>query len=111
MFVAEPVLLIACANVANLLLAPAAGRQREIAIRLAVGAGRWRLISQLVVEGLLVSVLGGLGGLLFSKWESKGLIALMPSHMNPPQIDTSIDWRLLAFTCGVSSLTGILCGL
>jgi predicted permease len=111
MIIVGSVLLIACANVANLLLARAAGRQREIAIRLAIGAGRMRLLSQLVVEGLLVGLAGGAAGLLFAQWGAKLLIRLMPSQLFPPQIDASIDWRLLAFACAVSLFTGVLCGL
>jgi predicted permease len=111
MIVVGSVLLIACANVANLLLARAAGRRREIAIRLAIGAGRMRLVSQLLVEGLLVGVAGGAAGLLFAQWGARVLIRLMPSQLFPPQIDTSIDWRLLAFACAVSLVTGIACGL
>jgi predicted permease len=111
MIIVGSVLLIACANVANLLLARAAGRQREIAIRLAIGASRMRLLSQLVIEGLLVGLAGGAAGLLFARWGAKVLIRLMPSQLFPPQIDTSIDWRLVAFACAVSLLTGIACGL
>ncbi len=105
------VLLIACANVANLLLARTAARQKEIAIRVAIGAGRFRLISQLVTESLLLAVLGGLTGLAFAYGSVRVLLGLMPSRTFPLNLHLSPDLRLLGFLFGVSLLTGLVCGL
>jgi len=105
------VLLIACANVANLLLARAASRQKEIAIRVAIGAGRYRLISQLVTEAIIISVLGGLAGLAFAYWSVQVLLGLMPNGAFPIDLNLSPDLRLLSFSFGVSLLTGLICGI
>ncbi|MGI8745681.1 MAG: ABC transporter permease [Bryobacteraceae bacterium] len=105
------VLLIACANVANLLLARAAAREKEIAIRLAVGAGRTRLISQLLTESVMLSVLGGIAGLAFAYGGVKVLVGLMPVNIFPIELNLSPDLRLLGFSFGVSVLTGLLFGV
>lgn len=106
------VLLIACANVANLLLTRAASRQKEIAVRLAVGASRWRLIRQLLTESVLLSMLGGLTGILFALWIKDGLIAAGDwGGRGMRALDPRLDLRVLGFTMALSFLTGIIFGI
>ena len=111
MAVVGVVLLIACANIANLLLARAAMRQKEIAVRLAIGASRSRLIRQLLTESLLLSVLGAALGVLFANWGSALLVRYLWSHDNPVFLDVSFNLRILGFTGAVAVATGVLFGV
>src|SRR5438067_8366785 len=104
------VLLIACANVANLLLARSAARQKEIAIRAAMGASRTRVLRQMLTESILLSVIGGIAGLLLSVWLTDVLMSMLPK--GAPRIEqVGIDYRVLTFAFGVSALTGLLFGI
>jgi len=106
------ILLIACANVANLLLARASTRQKEIAIRLAIGAGRGRLLRQLLTESLLLSTLGGGAGLALAASISGWVVSYTPpNNFSTLTLDNRLDWRVLGFTLAISLLTGILFGL
>jgi predicted permease len=105
------VLLIACANIANLMLARGTGRKREIAIRLALGASRPVLIRQLLIESLLIAGAGALVGLLFARWASGLLIRFMSTQRNQLFFDLALDWRVLGFTAAVALTTAILFGL
>ena len=105
------VLLIACANLAGLLIARAAARQKEIAVRLALGAVRFRIIRQLLVESLLLSFAGGAAGLLLAMWTAGALLGMLPQRDTPLNISTAPDLRVLLFTLAVSVLTGIIFGL
>lgn len=104
------VLLIACANVANLLLARATGRHKEMAIRSALGASRVRVIRQLLTESILLAIAGGSVGLLLAVWWSDLLVALGKDDI-PRALEVGIDWRVLGFTLGISLLTGLTFGM
>jgi predicted permease len=111
MAVVAAVLLIACANLASLLLARAASREREIATRLALGARRSRIVRQLTTESLLLAILGGASGLLFAVWSERLLLSLVGAVGRAINLDLHPDVRILAFTAVISIGTGLLFGL
>jgi len=103
------VLLVACVNVANLMLARATARQKEFALRAALGAGRWRIVRQLMVESLLLAIVGGVLGFALSLWALHLLLTTIPIQL-PFWMNFSIDLRVLGFTVGVTLLTGLIFG-
>ncbi|HTS13933.1 MAG TPA: ABC transporter permease [Candidatus Limnocylindrales bacterium] len=112
MFAVGIILLIACSNVAGLMLARAAARQREMAVRLALGAGRARIVRQLLTESILLASIGGILGVLFASWGSRAIISFVSNNQpRPMTFATGLDLRVLGFTIGISLLTGILFGL
>jgi len=111
MFVVGLVLLIACANIASLLLARAAARQKEIGVRLSLGASRGRLIRQLLTESLVLSGVGAILGVLFARWGSALLVRLVSKPQSQVFLDLKIDGRVLAFTIAIAVLCGLLFGI
>jgi putative ABC transport system permease protein len=105
------VLLITCANLASLMLARTSAREREMAVRLAIGAGRWRLIRQVLSESLLLSLAGAVAGAVLARTLSRGLVAFLNTANNPVSLDFKQDWRLFAFLLAVSLVTCVLFGL
>ena len=105
------VLLIACANLANLMLARASAREREIAVRQAIGASRWRLVSQLLSESMLLALIGASLGAGLAALLSRGLVAFLTTERNRMFVSLSIDWRVVGFTAGTAILTCFLFGL
>src|SRR4051812_43327124 len=104
------VLLIACANIANLLLARATARRHELSVRVALGASRWRLARQLLCESLLLSVSGAAAGMLVASWASRLLVRQLSTQTNTVFLDLSLDWRVLGFTIAVTVATALLFG-
>lgn len=105
------VLLVTCTNLAGLMLARATDRRREIAIRLAMGANRWRLIRQLLTESVLLSLVGGIAGMLLAVWIIQLLLAFKPPIDFPLSLDVAVDWRVLLFSVSVSLVAGAIFGL
>ena len=105
------VLLIACANIANLLLAKSMGRSQEIAIRTAMGASRARIIRQMLIESAVLGLIGGGLGLLIASWGTRGLMKLIPAGIIPPDLNMTMNMQVLLFTLGVSLLTAFIFGL
>jgi predicted permease len=105
------VLLVVCANVANLLLARGAARARELSVRMALGAGRGRLVRQLLTESLILGALGGVFGFVVAVWGSKALLRIAGGGPGSVPLDVTLDWRVMAFTGVVTCLTAILFGI
>jgi predicted permease len=105
------VLLLACVNLANLLLARASGRQREMSVRLALGAGRGRVLRQMLTESLLLALLGGAGGVALGYLCRNAIPKMMTASWEAPQMNSSFDWQIVGFAAGVSLLTGLLFGV
>ncbi len=109
--IAGLVLLITCANLASLMLARTTARERDMAVRLAIGAGRWRLIRLVLGESLLLSIVGAMAGAALAQALSRGLVAYLNTRDNSVSLDFKLDWRLFAFLLGISFLTSLLFGL
>jgi putative ABC transport system permease protein len=110
MVVVALVLLIACANIANLLLARTTARRHELSVRLALGASRWRLVRQLLTESLVLAGIGAVCGMLIASWGSRVLVRQLSTPTNPVFLDLSADWRLLGFAIGITVATALLFG-
>jgi putative ABC transport system permease protein len=105
------VLLIACANLANLMLARATAREREVAVRLAIGASRWRVIRQLLAESLLIAAIGAVCGAILAQWLSRFLVSFLAVENSPFFVDLALDWRIFAFTGMLAVATCLVFGL
>ncbi|HEX6163354.1 MAG TPA: ABC transporter permease [Vicinamibacterales bacterium] len=105
------VLTIACANMANLLLAQSVTRRKELAVRLSLGAGRWRLVRQLLVESVMLSAIGAAAGLLVATWGSRAIVGLLSTRTQIVEVNLAMDWRVFAFTTAVGVITGLLFGV
>jgi predicted permease len=111
MAVVTLVLLIACANIANLLLARANGRRHDLSIRVALGASRWRIVRQMLAESALLSAGGTVLGLLFAQWGARLLVLELSGPRTASALDVGLDWRVLLFTAGVATTTALLFGI
>ncbi len=111
LFLAAMVLLLACLNVGNILIARATVRQREMAIRSALGAGRGRLARQVLTEAILLAILGGAAGVILGAWASGSISSMLPKTNPPFHFDFSFDWRVFAYTLGAALFTGFIVGL
>jgi predicted permease len=109
--IAAAVLLIACVNIANLLLARATARQHEMQVRLAIGASHWRIVQQMLIESLLLSTIGAAIGLVLAAWGSRTLVAQLSTWGDHIVLDVSLDWRVVAFTAAAAITTGVLFGM
>ena len=105
------VLLIACANLANLMLARATAREREVAVRLAIGASRWRIVRQLLSESLLIAAVGAVCGAILAQWLSRFLVGFLTSANSPIFVNLAFDWRTFAFTAALAVTTCMVFGL
>jgi len=105
------VLTIACANMANLLLAQSVARRKELAVRLSLGAGRWRLVRQLLVESIMLSTIGTTAGLVIARGGSRAIVAMLSTRTQIVEVNLAMDWRVFAFTTAVGVLTGLLFGV
>src|SRR5207248_2422960 len=105
------ILSIACANIANLLLARATGRRREMALRLSLGAGRWRIIRQLLTESLVLALGGGLLGIAVARWGISALTVLIVNGRDNFTLNATLNWHVLGMTVALSVATGLLFGL
>ena len=105
------VLLVACGNIANLLLARATARKHELSVRLALGAPRWRLAQQLLTESAVLAAAGTIAGVVFAMWASRALVTRLSNPDSPISLDLSLDWRVLGFTAAVGVLTTMVFGI
>ncbi len=105
------VLAIACANMANLLLAQSVARRKELAVRLSLGAGRWRLVRQLIVESVMLSTIGAMLGLVIARWGSRAIVGMLSTRTQIVEVNLDMDWRVFAFAALVGVVTGLLFGV